>query len=50
MSTNHRPILNHITWQLEEVHHSKLWMGDTFAQKLATLSEEEAFIRPLPTF
>ena len=42
-------ILNHITQQLEEVHHGKLWMGDTFAKKLASLTEEQAFVRPLPT-
>ncbi len=49
MSTINRPILNHITQQLGEVHHGKLWMGNTFAKKLATLSEEQAFVRPSPT-
>lgn len=43
-----RPILNHFAEQLAEIHHGKLWMGDTFARKLATLTEEEAFVRPLP--
>ncbi len=44
-----RLILNHITEQIAAVHHGKLWMGDSFAKKLASLKEEEAFVRPLPT-
>ena len=40
--------LDHIIKQLEEIQHGKLWMGDTFKKKLDTITEEEAFIRPLP--
>nr|WKN35706.1 DinB family protein [Tunicatimonas sp. TK19036] len=43
---NNNLIIDHIVEQLREVHHGKLWMGDTFAKKLGSITAEEAFIRP----
>lgn len=43
------PIINHIIEQLREVQNGRLWMGDTFKKKLDSITEQEAFIRPLPT-
>ena len=41
-------ILNHIIQQLLEIQNGKLWMGDTFQKKIGYITDEEAFLRPLP--
>jgi hypothetical protein len=41
-------VINHIIQQLQEVHNGKLWMGDTFQQKIKSVTSDEAFMRPLP--
>ena len=35
--------------QMLEVQDGKVWMGDTFQYKFNTITEHEAFIRPLPS-
>lgn len=42
-------IIDHTIQQLLEVQNGKLWMGDTFQKKIDSITEEEAFLRPLPT-
>ena len=42
-------IIDPITSQFLEVQNGKLWMGDTFKKKINSITEEEAFTRPLPT-
>ncbi|MTB53526.1 DinB family protein [Lewinella sp. W8] len=42
------PLIHHLLEQLQEIQDGKLWMGDSFQQKLDSISEEEAFVRPLP--
>ena len=44
---NNKVIL-HLIDQLQEVQDGKLWMGDTFRKKIDSITEEEAFVRPLP--
>jgi hypothetical protein len=41
-------IIDYIIQQLLEVQHGKLWMGDTFDKKISSITEKEAFTRPLP--
>lgn len=41
-------IINHIIQQLLAVQNGTLWMGDSFDKKISSLTEEQAFIRPLP--
>lgn len=42
------PVINHITSQLSEIRHGKLWMGGSFADKLDGVDERLVFTRPLP--
>ena len=42
-------VINHVLEQLLEVQNGKLWMGDTFRKKIDSITNEEAFMRPLPT-
>lgn len=46
---NDRKIINYIVQQLSDIQNEKLWMGDNFDKKLNSITEEEAFIKPLPT-
>jgi len=41
-------LIRHIIRQLLEVQSGKLWMGDNFEKKINAITDEEAFLRPLP--
>jgi hypothetical protein len=41
-------ILEYIISQLRNIQDGELWMGDTFESKISSISEVEAFTRPLP--
>ena len=41
-------LIDNIIRQLEEVQDGKLWIGTNFYSKLDLITEEDAFIRPLP--
>jgi uncharacterized damage-inducible protein DinB len=40
--------INSILKQLNELQNGKPWVGETFDKKLADITEQEAFLRPLP--
>ena len=40
-------LIENLVKQLNDIQKNKLWMGDNFEKKLNSLSDEQAFIRPL---
>jgi hypothetical protein len=44
-----RKVVDHIIMQLLDLQNGKLWMGDNFAVKINAITEDEAFVKPLPT-
>ena len=42
-----RTLLDHITDQLLDIQHGKLWIGSNFDRKLDTINEEDAFDKPI---
>jgi len=42
-----RVLIENIIKQLKDIQDSKNWMGASFSKKLVTVSEEEAFVRPI---
>ncbi|PPK98290.1 DinB family protein [Parapedobacter indicus] len=42
-------LIKHTVHQLLELQSGKLWMGDNFNKKLDSITEEQAFIKPLPS-
>jgi len=44
-----KTLINNIKKQLNEVQEGKIWIGENFKKKLDTISEDEAFTRPIPT-
>ena len=40
-------LIEDLVKQLNDIQKNKLWMGDNFEKKLNSLSDEQAFIRPL---
>jgi len=40
--------IDSILRQLNELQNGKPWVGETFDKKLAVITEQEAFLRPLP--
>ena len=44
-----RVLIDNIIRQLKEVQEAKNWMGANFVDKLNPITENEAFIRPLPS-
>lgn len=41
-------LINDIINQLEAIHQGKIWAAASFEKKLGGISDEEAFVRPLP--
>jgi hypothetical protein len=44
-----RKVVDHIIMQLLDLQNGKLWMGDNFETKINAITEDEAFVKPLPT-
>ena len=40
-------LINNIVGQLRDIHGGKNWMGPNFNQKLAHITEDSAFVRPI---
>ena len=49
MSKTNRKLIDHFIEQLSEILNGKLWMGDSFEQKLNSINAGEAFQKPGPT-
>ena len=43
-----RVLIQDIVDQLREVQEERIWIGESFAKKLAVIDEATVFIRPLP--
>lgn len=42
--------INSISRQLREVHYGVIWAGSSYSKKLSAITENQVFIRPLPSF
>lgn len=43
-----KTLINNIIRQLRDIQHERNWVGSSFDQKLESITDAEAFIRPLP--